>query len=77
MTIDKIKECRWCGNFHGSVCPQVRALEYNSDGSVRRVEFFTPREHLHPELLEAARYLLEGEHDPTIAKKNGSYADRT
>jgi len=25
--------------FHGGHCPRVKAIEYNSDGSIRRIEF--------------------------------------
>jgi len=36
--------CPWCSGetswvMHGGRCPQVRAIEYNPDGSVKRVEF--------------------------------------
>lgn len=61
MTIDNVVPCRWCGHFHGDLCPQVKALEYNEDGAVRRVEFFAPVDHIHPELLEAARRIVEGQ----------------
>lgn len=42
--------CKWCGKKHDlssfdarnyeHVCPAVMAIEYHSDGSVRRVEFY-------------------------------------
>ena len=59
MSLDKAIACRYCGHIHGDLCPQVKALEYNADGSVRRVEFFAPVDHIHPELLEAARKIVE------------------
>lgn len=34
--------CRWCGVIHGPRCPEVRAIEYHEDGTVKRVEFLTP-----------------------------------
>jgi hypothetical protein len=34
-------ECRWCGKHHGPICPDVKAIEFNPDGTVRRVEFKT------------------------------------
>jgi hypothetical protein len=30
--------CRWCGETHLR-CPEVSAIEYHPDGSVKRVEF--------------------------------------
>ena len=33
--------CRWCGMYHGALCPAVAAIEYFADGSVKRVEFKT------------------------------------
>lgn len=33
--------CRWCGRLHGYQCPEVKALEFHPDGSVKRVEFKT------------------------------------
>jgi len=35
------RTCRWCGMIHGERCPIVKALEFNPDGSVERVEFIT------------------------------------
>lgn len=35
--------CRWCGFFHGARCPQVAALEFSPDGTVKRVEFVAPQ----------------------------------
>jgi hypothetical protein len=32
-------QCRWCGRWHGPVCPRVQAIEYHPDGTVKRVEF--------------------------------------
>ncbi|MCX4155005.1 MULTISPECIES: hypothetical protein [Paraburkholderia] len=61
MTIDAAKACRFCGHYHGDLCPQVKAYEYNADGSVNRVEFFAPVDHVHPELLEAARKIVESQ----------------
>lgn len=30
-------ECRWCGMIHGPRCPEVKAIEYFQDGTVKRV----------------------------------------
>ena len=61
MSIDETKNCKYCGHRHGDLCPQVKAFEYAEDGRITRVEFFTPNDHLHPELLEAARRIVEGQ----------------
>ena len=34
--------CRWCGDKHGRLCPFVKALEFDGDQKVTRVEFLTP-----------------------------------
>lgn len=60
MTIDQAAACRYCGHFHGDLCPQVKRLWFSEDGStVASVEFFSPADHVHPELLEAARKIAE------------------
>lgn len=59
MTIDPNFDCQYCGNRHGKLCPQVKAFAYREDGTVERVEFFSPIDHVHPELLEAARKIVE------------------
>ena len=38
------RECGWCSNgsiktFHYGPCPRVKSIEYNPDGTVKRVEF--------------------------------------
>jgi len=35
--------CPHCGFGHTGVCPRVKAIEYNPDGTVRRVEFHQPK----------------------------------
>lgn len=60
MSIYSTPQCRWCGHYHGDLCPQVKALEFADDGTtVSRVEFFAPVDHVHPELLEAARKIAD------------------
>ena len=39
MTTNMNKPCRFCGNLHGPLCPQVKEVEYNPDGTVKRVVF--------------------------------------
>lgn len=34
--------CPHCGNWHTGVCPRVKSVEYNPDGTVRRVEYHDP-----------------------------------
>lgn len=59
MSLDNIKPCQWCGHIHGDLCPQVKAFEYAEDGAIRRVEFFSPVDRMHPDLVEAARRIIE------------------
>ena len=35
--------CRWCGGKHdGPMCPFVKAIEFDPEGNVSRVEFIVP-----------------------------------
>jgi hypothetical protein len=36
--IENDGKCRFCGMYHGPLCPSVRAIEYHPDGTVKRVE---------------------------------------
>ena len=38
-----MEKCRWCGNIHGQMCPEIKSIEYDPPGSaqVKRVEFMT------------------------------------
>jgi hypothetical protein len=39
-------KCRWCGSFHGTTCPNVKAFEFFDDGvTVKRVEFYSPKDY--------------------------------
>ena len=44
------EQCRWCGNYHGARCPEVRAIEYHEDGSMKRVEFTMPSDRMPPRI---------------------------
>jgi len=61
MSLDAIKTCQYCGHNHGDLCPKVKAYSYDEAGNLVRVEFFAPIDHVHPELLEAARKIVEGQ----------------
>lgn len=37
--------CGYCGQFHQTKCHLVKAFEYHSDGTVKRVEFYAPNEY--------------------------------
>lgn len=61
MAIDPYNACEWCGHYHDKLCPNVKRYEFDTESGARTaVEFFAPIDHLHPELLEAARKILEG-----------------
>ena len=37
--------CMRCGGDHlVDACPQVKAIEFDGDGNIRRLEFMTPRD---------------------------------
>lgn len=42
MADEQRTNCRWCGMIHGPKCPSVKAMEFHLDGTVKRVEFYSP-----------------------------------
>lgn len=32
--------CTWCGCYHNTKCPLVKAIEYHPNGAIKRVEFY-------------------------------------
>ena len=41
---DMPNACQWCSNggykiYHHGPCPRIKSLEYNTDGTLKRVEF--------------------------------------
>jgi hypothetical protein len=32
--------CFYCGNYHVGVCPRIKAMDYDGQGRVARVEFY-------------------------------------
>lgn len=34
--------CPHCGGYHSTTCHRVRVIEYNPDGTVKRVELYEP-----------------------------------
>ena len=34
--------CRFCGAYHGPLCPAVKAYDIDKDGHVVRIEFHPP-----------------------------------
>lgn len=43
--MNQTKECGYCGSWHGTKCPLVKAYEYNQDGTIKRVEFYSPADY--------------------------------
>jgi ribosome modulation factor len=37
-----VLKCEYCGGSHVAKCPLVKAFNYHSDGSLARVEFYSP-----------------------------------
>jgi hypothetical protein len=44
----KLTNCPYCGESHGVLCPQVKAIEYFPSGKVKRVEFKTAADYMQP-----------------------------
>lgn len=42
MAQTKTEACPYCGTIHADKCSLVKAFEYHPDGSIKRVEFYTP-----------------------------------
>lgn len=42
-----VPACRWCGKHHDLIqrCPEVKAFEYHPNGTVKRVEFYSPNDY--------------------------------
>ncbi len=45
MIQHQMTPCRWCGLIHGPKCPSVKAIEYYPDGTVKRIEFYSPNDY--------------------------------
>ena len=45
--IDYMKNdnCPYCGSYHPAKCPLIKSMELNSDGTVKRVEFYSPSDY--------------------------------
>lgn len=37
--------CPYCGNLHQTLCPRIKKIEYNQDGTQKSVEFMTPSDY--------------------------------
>lgn len=35
--------CPHCGLIHNTTCPRVSAIEYHTDGTLKRIEFHSPQ----------------------------------
>jgi heterodisulfide reductase subunit C len=38
----QVPTCGHCGGCHAGACPRVKSIEYNPDGTVRKVEYHDP-----------------------------------
>lgn len=38
-------KCVYCGNIHQLKCPLIKSIEYNQDGTTKKVEFMTPADY--------------------------------
>ena len=37
--------CPHCGNIHAIKCPLIKAIEYNQDGTIKRLEFYSQNDY--------------------------------
>lgn len=37
--MQEFKGCGFCGKMHGVRCPEVKAIEYYENGTIKRVEY--------------------------------------
>ena len=37
--------CPHCGGIHTAKCPLIKAIDYHEDGTVKRVEFYAPKDY--------------------------------
>lgn len=44
-TSNSLKPCGHCGGYHLAKCLLVKAIEYHPDGTVKRVEYYTPNDY--------------------------------
>jgi hypothetical protein len=44
-------KCQYCGQNHEFRCPQVKAIEYFENGTVKRVEFYTFADNCAPMII--------------------------
>lgn len=48
-SVSPITACQWCGVIHLTAkCPQVKAIEYFENGTVKRVEFHDDKPQVGP-----------------------------
>lgn len=40
-----VQKCIYCGEPHETVCPKIKAIDYDEHGDVRRVELMTPADY--------------------------------
>lgn len=52
--------CPYCGMIHQMTCPRIKAIEYNADGSTRRVEFHSPAPVVGQPQMGNLRVILDG-----------------
>lgn len=55
-----MSNCPHCGMIHQTTCPRIKAIEYNTDGSVRRVEFHAPAPLIGQPQMGGLRVILDG-----------------
>lgn len=39
-----VQKCIYCGEAHETICPDIKAIEWNAEGDPVRVELLTPND---------------------------------
>lgn len=68
--------CEYCDGNHGKRCPQVKAIHYRKDGSVKRVELVTAADYTIPWVAPStpAPYVAPYWQQPNISYQGASQA---
>jgi len=73
------ENCHWCGQNHSTKCPLVKAYEYHENGTLKKVEFYTPGD-AYPGIPVYAYHMPRvgadyNPHSPNISYTTGSWGD--
>jgi len=61
-------KCEHCGMLHETTCPRIKAIEYHTNGTIKRIEFVTDAD---------KRAVHHHDHSPRIIEREPSETERT